>query len=49
MEVRESIRNYMQSLASYQGLGNELSINKDGDAVKPTLLYRASGGEWVRP
>lgn len=48
-EVRESIRNYLQSLASYQGLGNELSINEDGDAVKPTLLYRASGGAWLRP
>src|SRR5690606_3181572 len=35
-EVRESTRDYLQSLKDYQGLGNKLSINEDGDAVKPT-------------
>lgn len=47
-EIRPRVRDYLAGLKSYQGLGNVLSINAEGDAVKPTLLYRTSGGRWVK-
>ncbi len=47
-DVREKVRAHLAGLTSYLGLGNQLSINKGGDAVKPTLLYRSSGGRWVK-
>jgi branched-chain amino acid transport system substrate-binding protein len=47
-EVREKMRAYLAGLKSYAGLGNQLSINNDGDAVKPTLLYRSKAGRWIK-
>ncbi|OQZ07395.1 MAG: hypothetical protein B6D36_00100 [Planctomycetes bacterium UTPLA1] len=47
-EVREKIRAYLAGLKSYSGLGNRLSINEEGDAVKPTLVYKTEGGRWVK-
>jgi branched-chain amino acid transport system substrate-binding protein len=47
-EVRTKVRDYLAGLKNYQGLGNSLSINADGDAVKPTLLYRTGGGKWTK-
>ncbi len=47
-EVREKIRAYLAGLKSYSGLGNQLSINEEGDAVKPTLVYKSDGGRWVK-
>ncbi len=47
-EIREKVRAHLAGLKSYAGLGNQLSINQDGDAVKPTLVYRASGGRWAK-
>jgi ABC-type branched-subunit amino acid transport system substrate-binding protein len=47
-EIREKVRAHLAALKSYPGLGNQLSINQDGDAVKPTLIYRASGGKFTK-
>jgi branched-chain amino acid transport system substrate-binding protein len=47
-EVRTKVRDYLAGLKNYQGLGNSLSINAEGDAVKPTLLYRTGGGKWTK-
>ncbi|HYF61133.1 MAG TPA: ABC transporter substrate-binding protein [Burkholderiaceae bacterium] len=47
-EIRTKVRDYLAGLKNYQGLGNTMSINADGDAVKPTLLYRVQGGKWTR-
>lgn len=45
--LRTAIRDYIAGLEDYQGLGNELSINEEGDAVKPTLIYETVDGRWV--
>ena len=47
-EVRAKVRDYLAGLKSFQGLGNTLSINAEGDAIKPTLLYRTGGGKWTK-
>lgn len=47
-DVRTKVRDHLAGLKDYQGLGNKLSINGDGDAVKPTLLYRTSAGKWTK-
>ncbi|MCL4182715.1 MAG: ABC transporter substrate-binding protein [Burkholderiaceae bacterium] len=47
-DVREKVRAYLAGLKAYVGLGNQLSINEEGDAVKPTLVYLTGGGRWVK-
>lgn len=47
-EVRAKVRDTLTGLSAYAGLGNTLSINAEGDAVKPTLIYRSGTGRWVK-
>lgn len=43
---REAIRNAFTNLKDYKGLGNTLTINHEGDVVKPTLVFHTVGGKW---
>lgn len=45
-DIRVKIRDYIAGLKDYQGLGNTLSIDENGDAVKPTLVFETDGGTW---
>jgi len=47
-DVRTKVRDGLAGLKSYAGLGNSLSINEEGDAVKPTLIYRTGNGRWTK-
>lgn len=47
-EARTKIRDYLAGVKSFKGLGNTLSINADGDAVKTSLIFRTQAGAWKR-
>ena len=47
-QAREQIRAYLASLKGYQGLGNVINMNQDGDTVKTTMVYRVRAGKWVK-
>ena len=47
-EARTRIRDYLTSLTDFPGLGNAIAINKDGDAVKKTIVFATKDGKWVR-
>lgn len=47
-QARESVRGYLAALKGYQGLGNTLNMNTEGDTVKTTMVYRTRAGKWVR-
>lgn len=47
-QVRESVRKYLAELKGYQGLGNVLNMNAEGDTLKKTMVYRTRGGKWAR-
>ncbi len=47
-EARTRIRDYLASLTDFPGLGNAIAINKDGDAVKKTIVFATQDGKWVR-
>lgn len=46
-EIRAAVRDFFSGLEDYQGLGNKISINEEGDAVKPTLIYMTEDGRWT--
>ncbi len=46
--AREALRAFLTNLRGYQGLGNILNINSEGDAVKATMVYRTRGGKWAK-
>ncbi|MGA0570036.1 ABC transporter substrate-binding protein [Variovorax sp. VNK109] len=46
--VRTSLRDHLTQLKDFKGLGNTLSINNEGDAVKATIIYRTQSGKWAR-
>lgn len=43
---RAAVRDFLASLKGYQGLGNSISFNSEGDAEKPTLVFHTVGGKW---
>jgi hypothetical protein len=47
-EARTRIRDYLTGLKGFPGLGNTIDINKDGDAVKQTIIFATQNGHWVR-
>ncbi len=47
-EARTRIRDYLATLKDFPGLGNTIEINKDGDAIKKTIVFATQGGVWVR-
>lgn len=47
-EARLKIRDYLTGLKGFKGLGNTIVINKDGDAVKQSIIFRTQGGTWKR-
>jgi branched-chain amino acid transport system substrate-binding protein len=47
-QSREQIRAYLAGLKGYQGLGNVINMNQDGDTVKTTMVYRVRAGKWVK-
>ena len=47
-EARTRIRDYLTGLKGFPGLGNSVDINKDGDAVKKTIVFATQDGHWVR-
>lgn len=47
-QSREQIRAYLTGLKGYQGLGNVINMNQDGDTVKATMVYRVGAGKWVK-
>ena len=47
-QSREQIRTYLTGLKGYQGLGNVINMNQDGDTVKTTMVYRVRAGNWVK-
>lgn len=48
-ELRTKVRDHLAGLKDYQGLGNKLSFNEEGDAIKPTLIYRTgNGSRWEK-
>jgi len=47
-EARTRIRDYLATLKDFPGLGNTIDINKDGDAIKKTIVFATQGGAWVR-
>ena len=46
--TREAIRDHIAKLKDYKGLGNTLSFNEEGDAIKPTLIYHTVKGAWEK-
>ena len=47
-QSREQIRAYLAGLKGYQGLGNVINMNQDGDTVKTTMVYRVRAGKWIK-
>jgi branched-chain amino acid transport system substrate-binding protein len=47
-EARAKIKDYLSGLKNFPGLGNIIEINKDGDAIKKTIVFDAEGGGWKR-
>ena len=47
-QSREQIRAYLATLKGYQGLGNVINMNQDGDTVKTTMVYRVRESKWVK-
>ena len=47
-EARTRIRDYLTNLKGFPGLGNSVDINKDGDAIKRTIVFATQDGSWVR-
>jgi branched-chain amino acid transport system substrate-binding protein len=47
-EARTRIRDYLTGLKGFPGLGNSIDINKDGDAIKKTIVFATQDGHWVR-
>ena len=47
-EARAKIRDYLTGLKNFPGLGNSIEINKDGDAIKKTIVFATQNGVWVR-
>jgi branched-chain amino acid transport system substrate-binding protein len=47
-KVREGLRDYLAGLKQFQGLGNMINMNAEGDAIKNTMVYRTQNGAWVR-
>jgi branched-chain amino acid transport system substrate-binding protein len=47
-EIRTKVRDYMSKLKDYQGLGNTLTIDEHGDAVKPTQVFETIDGAWKK-
>ncbi len=47
-QARTQLRDYLASLKGYQGLGNVLNMNAEGDTVKATMVYRTRAGKWER-
>ena len=47
-EARTKIRDYLTGLKEFPGLGNSIEINKDGDAIKKTIVFATQNGAWVR-
>lgn len=47
-EARTIIRDYLTNLKGFPGLGNSIDINKDGDAIKRTIVFATQNGSWVR-
>lgn len=45
-KIREAVRAHLAGLRNYNGLGNTLSFNDEGDAVKPTLVFHTENGKW---
>ena len=46
--LRSALRDGLQSMKDFPGLGNKITINQEGDAIKPTLIYKTNGGQWAR-
>ena len=47
-EARIKIRDFLATLKGFPGLGNSIDINKDGDAIKKTIVFATQDGAWVR-
>lgn len=47
-QARAGIKDYLASLSDFPGLGNAIAINKDGDAIKKTIVFATKDGKWVR-
>jgi len=47
-EARTKIRDYLSNLKGFPGLGNSIDINKDGDAIKKTIVFATQNGNWIR-
>jgi branched-chain amino acid transport system substrate-binding protein len=47
-KAREAVRTHLTGLKDHRGLGNTLSFNEEGDAVKPTLVFHTNNGNWER-
>lgn len=46
-KLRTAVRDGLATLKDFQGLGNTLSVNEEGDAIKPTIQYRTANGAWT--
>lgn len=46
--ARLVVRDHFASLKDYRGLGNTLTINEEGDAVKPTIVFHTKNGVWEK-
>lgn len=44
---RVAVRDGLAAMKNFQGLGNTLSVNEEGDAIKPTIQYRTVSGAWT--
>lgn len=48
-DARAKIKDHLTGLKDFPGLGNAIEINKDGDAIKKTIVFDTEGGRWKRP
>ena len=48
VEARTKIRDYLAGVKSFKGLGNTITINAEGDAVKTSIIFRTQAGVWKR-
>jgi branched-chain amino acid transport system substrate-binding protein len=43
---RKKIREHMEQLKGFQGLGGPISFNADGDAIKAFYIVQGQNGVW---
>lgn len=47
-DERVAVRDYLAKLEGYKGLGTDISINEEGDVIKPIFVLQVTGGQFQK-